>query len=1084
MVKTPYPSQWAAIEDADRHTLVVAGAGTGKTFTVVRRILYMLGVPVNGRQYANPVTLDEIAAITFTNQAAKELKEDLRKALRATGRREESYQLDQARIGTIHGFCTDLLRENALRRGVAPVVEALEEGEATARATQAARDALVEALEEESVDGLAELLAMWDTGKVDRWTVDLMRRPDLIRALSDDPASLDNRERALLGLARLALAKHDARLANDRSVDFDRMILWTRDLLHDNTGARRALQRRLRLLVIDEFQDVDPAQKQIAYALGEPESDRTDTPRLMLVGDPTQSIYRFRRADVTVWKAVEQEFSGRANCAIHPLEENFRSVPAILAFVDASVGVLLDQPLAAGSNGEPAGLAEYEVEYRPVTATRDAAGAEAVELLVTPPDPEGRAWRADEVRNAEATAIAQRACELHAAGVKWCDMALLLAAWTPEPIYTRALRNAGVPVYVLRDQGFFDRREVLDLILALQVVRDPADDTALIGFLRGPFIGLRDESLLHIARQLGYTPYWPRLRNVDLADGDEAVRLDRAVELLWRYVLLRDRIPAADLLDAMMHETGFLAHLALLGDDGKQAIANVRRFLAMARDMNGSGTGDLLRAIRESRERDDRVAQARLFGPSEDVLLITSIHVSKGLQWPVVFWADLGAWPPGSTNDLLLGRNTFRLGTPESAANESPEWRAFRDALQQEAEAERKRLWYVAATRARDRLIVSGIACAQTRGGSLGFEMLRLFPELNDGGGQLAYTGTDGCAYEATVRTAPVTDSGETEADGEAEGGGDRQGKSRADHGLADEDDRVGTEIGVEDAETLALPPGPFASPVGLTRHSATEFLSHVRCARRHWFRYTLGIREPEMRASKEQLISAVARGQIVHDVLERYEADLEVDALLEDAIGRWDPDAPAPDGDRGMRYREHLNDEVTRVLDHPEYAQMVARRGARRELPFLHVRPDGTALQGFIDLAVPAGDGNGLELLDVKTTQCNAAAARVKAQQYEPQRDVYAVAAEAISGVPVTRFAFQFSRAGEQIAADLDERTRTEADARIDQWIDSIESGANSLTSFAAECGYCGYRRFGLCPGVTGRSPDVEPGDPQLTLL
>jgi ATP-dependent helicase/nuclease subunit A len=1051
----PLRSQWEAIADADRHTLVVAGAGTGKTFTVVHRILYMLGVPVNGVAYEQPVSLEEIAAITFTNQAARELREDLRAALRLAGRRDDAYRLDEARIGTIHGFCTDLLREHALRRGSNPSVRALEEGEAMARAMLAARDALIEALERGDISGLPELLGMWETSKVDQWIVALMNRPDLIRNSIAD-TDLDDRERALVMLADLGLRKHEERLARDGAVDFDRMILWTRDLLRDDPLARRSLQRRLRLLVIDEFQDVDPVQKEIAYAIGEPGGDDA-TPRLMLVGDPKQSIYRFRRADVSVWNEVQREFGGHPGCAVHALVENFRSRPAILGFVDATAGKWLDHPLEK----DAAGLDDFEVAYQPVQAQRDAGPVAApVELIITPAKPNGRAFSVREIRTAEAAVIARRASELHAYGLRWRDMALLLPAWAEEPIYTRALRAAGVPVYVLRDVGFYDQREIVDLIVALQAVRDPTDDVALFGFLRGPFIGLRDESLLSIARE--FRPaYWWRLSDVDLNDEEENDRLSRARQLLWQWIQLRDRVHPAELLDGMMRETGFLAHLALRGDDGRQAIANVRLFLAMTRAVERAAIGDILRTIRESREREDRVAQAKLFGSGEDVLLITSIHVSKGLEWPVVFWANLSCGKPVFNEELLLGRESLRLGTPDKAADEADDWKALYDRLRKESDAERKRLWYVASTRARDRLIVSGIACGQTTD-TPGTAMLGLFPEIADEStNTFSYTGQDGVAYQGIIERASVSAASAEDAD---------ETEEEESSALEPVDEEL-VVPGVDDlrvrAAALTVEPGVMPSPAGLTRHSATEFLTHARCPRRHWFRYTVGIREPEIEAADERLVSAVARGQIVHNVLERHEADLELDTLLEDAIGRWDESAPTPANERGLRYRRHLTDEVTRVLEHPDYAGMVNRPGAGRELGFLRIRPDGTAIQGYIDLAAPTKSGDGIELLDVKTTQCDAAAAKRKAAQYAPQRDVYAAAASAISAAPVTRFAFQFSRAREHVASNLTADDVKRAEENVNDWVQSIERASKNVTPYPAECGFCGYRRAGLCPGA-----------------
>src|SRR5690606_19859363 len=137
------PSQREVVLAADRHVLVAAGAGTGKTTTVVARILYALGATVDGHRHPAPITLDDIAAITFTNASAADLRRKLREGLRDAGRRDLAWAVDGARIGTIHAFCGDLLREFALRSGRSPISRVLEEGEGAALAGEAVRDGLL-----------------------------------------------------------------------------------------------------------------------------------------------------------------------------------------------------------------------------------------------------------------------------------------------------------------------------------------------------------------------------------------------------------------------------------------------------------------------------------------------------------------------------------------------------------------------------------------------------------------------------------------------------------------------------------------------------------------------------------------------------------------------------------------------------------------------------------------------------------------------------------------------------------------------------------------------------------------------------
>lgn len=1051
MRQSPRPSQWRAIRETGRHQLVAAGAGTGKTFTVVGKVLWLLGIETMGERHPDPIRLRDLVAITYTNQAAADLKGKLRQALRQSGRRDLANEVDLARIGTIHAFCGDVLRDFALRSRRGPFRRVWDEGEAAAAITDAARDALLEALERGTVPGLDALLGDWASGRVVDWVVALISVSDQLATLRQRLDELDGPERSLVELATVAERRLAEQLERESAIDFDRMVVWTRDMIRDEASVRAALQRRLRTLIIDEFQDVDPVQKEIAYLLAEPGSGRTDTPRLMLVGDPKQSIYRFRRADVTVWREVERDFEERGQGVVVPLEDNFRSVPPVLAFVDHTIGRILDRPL----NG--IGLQDFEVPYRRVAPTREAADEPAVEVILVPPRPDGdRIRRADDVRAIEAAAMARRARELHRSGVPWRHMAVLLRSWSPLDIYRSAFDGLGVPVYALQGEGFLETREVVDIITAAEAARDPRDDRALFGFLRGPFVGVKDETLLRLARDV-HRPYWLRLRDgygvaahgdagLEGLGEDEAVRLRRGIALLERFVALRDRLPTAALLDELIREGGYMAHLALLGEDGKQRAANVRQFLQLAADAAELGLGDFLRTVRERRAREDRLPEAPLYGENDEVVTITSVHSAKGLEWPVVFWADLvrGAYHPYP--DLLLSRGDMRLGRPDTHHKEQPgPWQDLVETIHAEETAEERRLWYVAATRARDRLILTGLPQGKgLKKDTTAKQIVMLMPGLLHAadGDRMSFGPDDRWELMARVATAEA-----------------------AAHDAGATAEQAVEPKPVRDAETLLRPRTPVSVPLGPARHSATEFLVHSRCPRRHWFRYVAAVPEPALDASEEELVSAVRRGQIVHEVLERIHDDEELPGLLEVAIGRWDDHAPPPDTGRGRQYREHLQQEIERVLQHPDYRELFDQTGARRELGFAYIPGSGAAALGRVDLAATGQDG--LRLLDVKTTQCDADAVPDKVRQYAPQRDVYVTAAEAIAGRPVDWFAFQFSRAEAHVRHEYDDASREQSRAAFDAMAAAIGAGDNSLTEHPEECRFCGYRRVGLCPGA-----------------
>ncbi|HEY9504516.1 MAG TPA: ATP-dependent DNA helicase [Gemmatimonadales bacterium] len=1019
---TPKPRQLEAILATGDHVLVAAGAGTGKTTTVVGRILYLLGVPVGGHTIAAPLRLDDIAAITYTNAAAADLKRKLRDELRKAGKRDLAYELDAARIGTIHAFCGAILREFALRSGRNPGARVLEEGEARALASEAIHESLLNTLEQDAVPELGELFARYEVAKVKEWVVALTADSARLEKVAARRAELDVPSRALVDFALLARAEVERRLHDAGALDFDRMIVLTRDLLRLRESVRRKLQRRIRTLIVDEFQDVDPSQREIAYLLGAPAERRSDTTRLMLVGDPKQSIYRFRRADVTVWRGVQRDFEDGGLGRVIRLEENFRSVPAIVGFADASVGALLDRPLGGA-------YADYEVEYQALTPTRDPdpAHSRPVELIVLDGAED---LKAEARRTAEAAAVARRMKEIADGGVKYKDMAVLLTGWGDLAIYQGALERLEIPTYALLAEGFYDRREVWDLVLALETLRDPREDRALLGFLRSPFVGVKDETLLDIVRQTG-RPVWTRIGHAKVREQEI---LKYGLALIRDHSELRDRLPIHDLLASLLERSGYLAHLVALGKDGRQPLANVRKFLRIAREFRDGNVGDFLRAVRESRKREDQEVDERLFGQHENVVTITSVHSAKGLEWPVVFWADLAREPRKVANEaILIGREMVALKDPDEK-EPGDQWMALLAQEEAEAEAEAKRLWYVAATRAKDRLILSGFSDGKLKAGCAAFELGAAIG-LDGADGVLEYVDRRGDRFEAVVRTIS------------------------ADQPVVEP---------VEEAFTAAEIPStgaPLHVAAGRPRHSATELMSFARCARRHWFKYVAGVREPALDRSGPEWGGAIARGQVVHDVLERIREDADLEQLVDAAVGRWDPYSPAPETEPGREYREELAREVSAVRIDPAYRALDDAPGRRRELEFYHLVSADDFLQGKIDLAAPV-DG-GVAALDVKTGGGDHDALQRKADGYALQRSVYVGALEAVSGLSVKSFAFHFSSAGEQIGGSVTDELRSAGALEVSQALEAMGGDAPALTRYPTECRWCGYRKEKWCPGV-----------------
>ena len=888
-------AQLAVITTERHHLLVDAGAGTGKTTTVVQALCHQLGIPVvvNGEPLAavaTPLTIEQIAAITYTNQAAADLKRKLRSALRAGGRPDLAAEVDAARIGTIHSFCGDLLRDFALRAGARPARRVLEDGEATALSRECAHDAVRCAIENGDVPGFGALLTNRKLKDVSEWIAEAAQDTDRLLAWEKGSAALRDHERALLTIAVGAAERRRERLEREGILDFDQMIVAARGLLRD-ADVRHAVQQRVRLLVLDEFQDVDPAQRDIAFLLGGIEHNDAMPTRLILVGDPKQSIFRFRRADVTLWNTVKDRFSEGAGKVL-PLAENFRSKAAILGLVDYAVGKSLDQPVAA--DGE---RRSFEVAYAPLEARAiHAEGDRAVEFLVVAAGADGKAQTSDAVRTIEAESVARRIAELHALGTPYGDVAILLAGWGDVAKYEGELKKAGIPSYVLRSEGFWQAREVLDCVLALRAIRDTSDDVAMAGFLKSPFVGVRDDTLLALARASNGRGLAAAFTEI----GNERALLDRAMHLLGTLGALRDRVSVHDLLRRLLDESGYLAAVALLGDSGQQGVANVRKLVRVAAATPDQSLGEFLRSVAEQREREDRIAPERLYRERSDVVTITSVHSAKGLEWPVVLWCDLVREITPENEKFLAARESFRVKDEsligEDGKASDPIHKALAEELALEQRAEAYRLWYVASTRAQTRLMLSGIPLGtSTRSALSPARVVReLFPSLGTMD-EVEYRSHDGTLYHAAV----------THSMAPAQPAAERASSS----------------------PDLPLPPPAHRAPAGGARVSASQLMAFDHDPRRWWDQYVLRFDGTAEGSISSVGARAIATGVIVHEVLERFESDgVDLDELIEGAIANNDSDAPEADSVSGVAYRAHIRARVEAATSSPVWKRHCQR--------------------------------------------------------------------------------------------------------------------------------------------------------------
>ncbi len=453
---------------------------------------------------------------------------------------------------------------------------------------------------------------------------------------------------------------------------------------------RRDVRGRRRYLLLDECQDTNALQLDIVRRLRSPG-------RFLAVGDAKQSIYRFRDADVTAFVEMGRSLGPTADRL--DLSENFRSRGAILDWVNRffpliwkendGMGVPFE-PLESARDDFPA-KAEPSVEFLRVIGNGGAGGA----------------------REEEAALLAERLAALDREGIDdlgYGDMAILFRSAAGMAVFERALRERGIPAVVAVGRGFFQSREVADLLTGLRLVDDCRSDIDVAAALRSPLASVGDDDIARLLLERGEEPLIARLGKREALSSltDEgAARAGRFGRLLRQLRELRGLLPAGRLLEMLAAETGFLDSL-LTSRGGRRRYANSVKLIEIARDIDRRGDLSLPETIAAlQRYRVTRLREPESATDEERFAVrLMTIHGAKGMQFPLVAVADIGRRSAPSRRPFL-----FRRGEVVGIRGRHAETYTYRELLEREKDeekAEEARLFYVAVTRAERHLIVSG----------------------------------------------------------------------------------------------------------------------------------------------------------------------------------------------------------------------------------------------------------------------------------------------------------------------------------------------------------------------------------------
>jgi ATP-dependent exoDNAse (exonuclease V) beta subunit len=1021
--------QTKAVE-ATGEVFVSAGAGTGKTSVLVER--FVRAVCEQG------LDVESVLVITYTRKAAGELRARIRAALHGRGRADLARKLDGAWISTIHGFCSRLLRTHPFAVGIDPRFRELDDehgavirGESFERALTAfcsTRDPeRLRLLATYSAQGLRRMLTgVYETlrsagrdltlelgqqARVADRLVDLHAAamalaadPDVTEkqlasanaalALGSNPAQLldlahvlpatgdraaafrDARDRLeqaafdelaerdkdlLQELLDLFAAEYAAAKQRESALDFEDLQLLARDLLRDDDKVREAEQLRFRALMVDEFQDTNRLQCDIVDLL----RAGSGPPDVFFVGDEFQSIYGFRHADVAVFR------ERRERAALNlPLTFNYRSRPEVLA----AVNQLFSE--------------EFGADYQQLAASgqfTDPVFGHPVELLVS----DKRSYRdaGANWREGEAQAIARRVRELVDTGAAAPgEIVLLFAAGTDAERYEAALRSAGLPTYRATGRGYFGQQQVVDLLRYLRLLHNRYDDEALVSVLASPFVGLSNDALVLIRRHAGKRPLYSGIeRSLPDALSDTDERLVRAFK--QRY----ERLAAASVRQSLerLCEEVVSAHdydLAVLAQwDGKRRYANLRKLMRLARsyeELRGPDIEGFVKFIRDQ----EAVGASQLEAVSEeegaDAVRLLTIHAAKGLEFKVVIVADAGRDTIGapSADEILVrpdGSFGFRVIDPKSGKKRGVfSYDEVRVAEKEEDKAERLRLYYVAMTRAIDRLIVSGAIDperSQDRETPIGWVLGRLGAEdeIEGVSSDPVELERDDARFLLTVdRWAPpvpapepelvITETGQLELFAE----------------LPTEPAPRGYRL----PELLPLPAPPLHK---VRRLSYSALALFERCSYRYYVERVAGLREERGTVPGAHGLKATEIGDAVHRLLEIVDLSAPTPPAVE-IVRSW--------------YPAVTDEEVARISAfvvsycESELAVRIATLpGAEPERPFAFEH-DGVLLRGRLD--VLWREGNRALVLDYKTnTLAEGTPEEIVEADYRLQRLVYALA-------------------------------------------------------------------------------------------
>ena len=958
--------QQKAIETVDQNLVVTAGAGAGKTRVLVARILHILKQGL--------ADIDKIVAITYTNKAALEIRERLfREMTKEKNNSTISKHLNKlgiAYIGTIHSFCFRLLKENPVEAGIDPDAKILEEFRANAWLKDSIEKTVLDNLENTLVFQLTSELGFSKLVRELYNTMKTMQNQG-IEPTCIEKMAVSDQEKTIAILISQAFKTYQLKKEEQLFLDYEDILQKTLLMLKENHQVLEDCRKRFKFIMVDEYQDLNFVQDEILRLLGEGTN-------LFVVGDKKQSIYGFRGARVELFEKLKGDLESQGKAIV--LKDNFRSDGRIIEFVNRSFENLMEG-------------------YEPILAHRCDTIGNNISFITWE-----SSGKMEERRKLEGEYIARKILQMMTDETLYIydkdtqeyrnptfrDFAVLFRKKTHLKHYVNAFKKYKIPFYVADTGNLMESFGVKNLLYALKAI-EFQDNINLYGTLSHLF-NISDDCLAEFV--LSGNELASGLKE-DIEYAGVSENLAKAFQLIRRWCKIKEKDTIRELSGTIVDDTGLLLSLA---QKDLLEIESLHRFLDLCWHYDQQGY-TLREFLEELDYFGDEQQEAADVSEEEDVVKFITIHSSKGLEFPIVILADSGQNIPFTSSDILFD--------PEKGLafrKDKDKWEQLKAYLEQKEVEEAKRLLYVALTRARDYLVISGEMASEKKESFLKW----LKQELT------------------AVQEAPV---------------------DVIEPSKLIEEKLPDFEKTKQYCANL-IQPGRI--PV-LKRYSVTSLGEYVRCPKRYYFNNVLGIPERVFYENKGPILrlSAIERGTIVHELIEK---------IHKDKINVNEPEKilAALGFDLGLEDANIIQKCVQNYIQsdlHSIAGEVFS------EIPFTYCINDWCFLTGKIDQLIVEDDG--ATIVDFKT---NTKMRPDIFEAYRLQVLAYALAITEIYNVQLKRVIIASLLEGKFIQVDATESVLVECKNQILNIIDRIESSIfRDKARDTATCDFCAYKSL-LC--------------------